>query len=48
MDFVGSSMGEVVMGTAALSATDRRAIAVYIKSLPAIPSERKSTHVAAH
>jgi mono/diheme cytochrome c family protein len=48
MDFVGSSMGEVVTGTAALSATDRRAIAVYIKSLPAIPSERRSTHVAAH
>jgi mono/diheme cytochrome c family protein len=48
MDFVGSSMGEVVTGTAVLSATDRRAIAVYIKSLPAIPSERKSTHVAAH
>ena len=48
MDFVGSSMGEVVTGTAALSATDRRVIAIYIKSLRAIPSERKSTDVASH
>jgi mono/diheme cytochrome c family protein len=48
MEFVGSSMGEVVTGTAALSATDHRAIAVYIKALRAIPSEWKSTHVATH
>ena len=33
-DFVGSAMSEVVAGTAALSPADRRAIAVYIKSLP--------------
>jgi len=40
-DFVGSGMGEVVKGTATLSDEDRRAIAVYVKSLPAIHSERK-------
>ena len=45
-DYVGSGMGEVVKGTAALSDADRRAIAVYIKSLPAIPGEKKSSHVA--
>jgi mono/diheme cytochrome c family protein len=33
-DFVGAGMGDVVKGTAALSDSDRRAIAVYIKSLP--------------
>jgi mono/diheme cytochrome c family protein len=35
-DFVGSGMAEVVKGTAALSDADRHAIAVYVKSLPAI------------
>jgi hypothetical protein len=35
-DFVGSGMSEVVKGTAALSDADRRAIAVYVKSLPPI------------
>lgn len=33
-DFVGSGMGAVVKGTAQLTDADRRAIAVYIKSLP--------------
>src|SRR5689334_9943047 len=41
-DFVGSGMAEVVKGTAALSDEDRRAIAVFVKSLPAIHSERKA------
>ena len=40
-DFVGSGMGDVVEGTAALSDADRRAIAVYVKSLPAISSKKK-------
>src|SRR5579864_7435920 len=35
-DFVGSGMSEVVKGTAALNDADRRAIAVYVKSLPPI------------
>jgi mono/diheme cytochrome c family protein len=35
-DFVGSGMGDVVKGTGALSAADRHAIAVYVKSLPPI------------
>ena len=33
-DYVGGGMGLVVEGTAKLSAADRKAIAVYIKSLP--------------
>lgn len=41
-DFVGSGMAEVVKGTAKLSDEDRRAIAVYLKSIPAIRSERKA------
>lgn len=41
-DFVGSGMAEVVKGTAALSDEDRRAIAVYVKSLPSIRTERKA------
>jgi mono/diheme cytochrome c family protein len=41
-DFVGSGMAEVVKGTAALSEEDRRAIAIYVKSIPAIRSERKA------
>ncbi|HEX7970429.1 MAG TPA: alcohol dehydrogenase, partial [Stellaceae bacterium] len=40
-DFVGSGMAEVVKGTAALSDEDRRAIAVYVKSLPPIRSAKK-------
>lgn len=35
-DFVGSGMGEVVNGTAKLTAADRAAIATYVKSLPPI------------
>jgi mono/diheme cytochrome c family protein len=41
MDFVGSGMAEVVKGTAALSDSDRHAIAVYLKSQPAIHTEKK-------
>lgn len=40
-DFVGSGMGEVVKGTAQLSDADRQAIAIYIKSLPPIRTEKK-------
>jgi len=40
-DFVGSGMADVVKGTAALSDEDRHAIAVFIKSLPAIHTEKK-------
>ena len=40
-DFVGSGMADVVKGTAALSDEDRHAIAVYVKSLPAIHTEKK-------
>jgi len=43
-DFVGSGMAEVAKGTATLSGDDRRAIAVYIKSIPAIHSERKANN----
>lgn len=42
MDFVGSGMADVVKGTAALADADRRAIAVYVKSLPAIHTEKKA------
>ncbi len=35
-DFVGSMMGEVVNGTSKLTDADRQAIAVYLRSLPAI------------
>ena len=35
-DFVGGTMGEIVKSTARLDAADRRAIAVYLKSLPPI------------
>lgn len=41
MDFVGSGMAEVVKGTGLLSDADRHAIAVYIKSLPPIRTEKK-------
>ncbi len=37
-DFVGGSMGEVVKSTAKLTDDDRRAIAIYLKSLPALSS----------
>ena len=40
-DFVGAGMGDVVTGTATLSDADRRAIAVYVKSFPAIRSKKK-------
>jgi mono/diheme cytochrome c family protein len=40
-DFVGSGMADVVKGTAALSDEDRHAIAVYVKSLPAIRTQKK-------
>jgi mono/diheme cytochrome c family protein len=40
-DEVGGAMAEVVKSTARLTAEDRRAIAVYLKSLPAIPSNEK-------
>lgn len=41
MDFVGSGMAQVVKGTAALSAADRRAIALYIKSIAPISTPKK-------
>jgi mono/diheme cytochrome c family protein len=41
MDFVGSAMADVVKGTAALDDADRRAIAVYIKSIRPIRTEKK-------
>jgi mono/diheme cytochrome c family protein len=40
-DFVGSGMAQVVKGTAALSAADRRAIALYIKSIAPISTPKK-------
>jgi mono/diheme cytochrome c family protein len=40
-DFVGGDMGEIVNNTARLSDIDRRAIAVYLKSLPPIGSPKK-------
>ena len=40
-DYVGSGMGEVVKGTAQLSAADRLAIATYIKSIPPIRTAKK-------
>ncbi|MBV9826397.1 MAG: cytochrome c [Alphaproteobacteria bacterium] len=36
-DEVGGSMAEIVKNTARLSDTDRRAIAVYLESIPALP-----------
>jgi mono/diheme cytochrome c family protein len=38
-DLVGGNMGEVIANTAKLTAADRTAIAVYIKSLPAVEDE---------
>lgn len=40
-DFVGGAMGEVVRNTSRLDDADRRAIAVYLKSLPPIHSQKK-------
>jgi mono/diheme cytochrome c family protein len=40
-DFVGGAMGEVVRNTSRLDDSDRRAIAVYLKSLPPIHSQKK-------
>jgi len=34
-DVVGSRMGDVIKGTSHLGATDRMAVAAYLKSLPA-------------
>jgi mono/diheme cytochrome c family protein len=41
-DFVGGAMGEVVRNTSRLDDDDRRAIAVYLKSLPPIRSKEKA------
>ena len=38
-DLIGGNMIEVVANTSKLTAADRMAIAVYIKSLPAIEGE---------
>jgi mono/diheme cytochrome c family protein len=40
-DFVGGAMAEIVRNTSRLDDADRRAIAVYLKSLPAIPAKKK-------
>lgn len=40
-DFVGGAMGEVVRNTSRLDDADRRAIAIYLKSLPAIRTQKK-------
>jgi mono/diheme cytochrome c family protein len=40
-DFVGGAMGEVVRNTSRLDDADRRAIAVYLKSLPPVHSRKK-------
>ena len=40
-DFVGAGMAQVVKGTNALSEADRHAIAVYVKSLPPIHTEKR-------
>jgi mono/diheme cytochrome c family protein len=39
-DAVGSAMADVVENTAKLSAADRAAIAIYLKSLPSLPGKR--------
>ncbi len=41
IDFVGGAMAEIVRNTARLDDADRRAIAVYLKSLPPIASKPK-------
>jgi mono/diheme cytochrome c family protein len=40
-DFVGGGMSEVVKSTARLSEDDRRAIAVFLKSIPAVSTPRR-------
>jgi mono/diheme cytochrome c family protein len=40
-DFVGDGMAEVVKSTARLTEADRRAIAVYLQSVPALSTARK-------
>jgi mono/diheme cytochrome c family protein len=40
-DFLGSGMGEVVLGTAKLTQADRDAIIAYIRTLPPRPSTPK-------
>jgi mono/diheme cytochrome c family protein len=40
-DFVGGAMGEVVHNTSRLDDADRQAIAVYLKSLPPVHSQKK-------
>jgi mono/diheme cytochrome c family protein len=42
-DFVGGAMAEIVRNTARLTDADRRAIAVYLRSLPAIHSSARVT-----
>ena len=39
-DFVGGAMAEIVNNTARLSAEDRRAIAVFLQSVPAVASQK--------
>ena len=41
-DFVGGAMAEIVKNTTRLTDADRSAIATYLRSLPAIPSESKA------
>ena len=43
-DFVGGAMAEIVRNTSRLDEADRRAIAVYLKSLPPIGSQKKGPH----
>ncbi len=40
-DFVGGAMAEVVKSTARLTDADRHAIAVYLRSVPALRSPEK-------
>jgi mono/diheme cytochrome c family protein len=40
-DFVGGAMGEIVRNTSRLDEADRRAIAIYLKSLPPIHSQKR-------
>jgi mono/diheme cytochrome c family protein len=41
-DFVGGAMAEIVTNTARLDGADRRAIAAYLRSIPAIRSHRRN------
>lgn len=40
-DFIGGAMAEIVRSTARLDDADRRAIAVYLKSVPSVRSQKK-------